>query len=482
MNHPAPVPDGQIGVLARTQARRGLYAYVFLSHLLLTLQNMLRTSVFRTLVTCDVPVGNLTGSSHCGNLNVVVEEAQQMDGAVQALGLVANIIVKPLVSAFADVHSRSLVIIQGQVTFALGSALMAVAALYGSGADAHILGEPRFLAPIVLPYLGQVMLGLRVQNAIINSMAAAVSDSDSLKSTWAARLVVVFATAIFGGWVVGYVVLRSNLLDYTPFMACLPVLHLLALLPLVVVVPVTERKLPSEKPTIGSSAVHRFRVWHEAVTLIRGWWRMLVRSRELQIVSCGAALCAFGFYGTTNLLISFTIAVFGWEQSDYYLLVPIAAAFGFVSYFVTNARILPRYGSHFVLIAMVPIFASGVFVIMFSPFSVYAFAASGTIISISIPFYPAYVNAMTCFFSPKEWAQAQGVIEMVVTLAQIAAYSTFPRIFDASARGAAAMTPFIVATASVLPGSFIIWCLSFKLHRRTQNAAVVSSTSPASAQ
>ena len=174
-----------------------------------------------------------------------------MDGAVQALGLVANIIVKPLVSAFADVHSRSLVIIQGQVTFALGSALMAVAALYGSGADAHILGEPRFLAPIVLPYLGQVMLGLRVQNAIINSMAAAVSDSDSLKSTWAARLVVVFATAIFGGWVVGYVVLRSNLLDYTPFMACLPVLHLLALLPLVVV---TERKLPSEKPTAFTSA------------------------------------------------------------------------------------------------------------------------------------------------------------------------------------------------------------------------------------
>lgn len=209
--------------------------------------------------------------------------------------------------------------------------------------------------------------------------------------------------------------------------------------------------------------------------LLRGWTALLARSAQLRQACVGAGLTAFGLLGLPSVLVSFTIGVYDWQQTGILQAAAISVLPGVVGYALVFNCLLPRYGAHVVLLLTWPLLALGSLVLCFAPWSAAAIFGTFCCWALSLPFYPCYILVVTSsIFTPAEWAQAQGIVEMVVALSAAISMPTFSQLYEAEARGWRAAIPFVIGAAAVVPGVLIIVQLVWSDRKARKKAAGTS--------
>ena len=218
---------------------------------LLAVARALLSPMLRSVVGCDRPqpltpasASNWTGSRHCDDRELVIQEGQRLDGWLAASKLTADFVSKPFATAWADRQSRTAVLGFSVVITSIGYLMLAGAA--AAAADAAPPATTQFVAPTSLIFTSSILLGLRTVTSIVNSCNTRAPFDSALRTPavlflqrYHARVpfllyadvpsfsdarrrgndfIVLLALqggAVFAGISVAYVILSRNLDDYT---------------------------------------------------------------------------------------------------------------------------------------------------------------------------------------------------------------------------------------------------------------------------
>lgn len=157
------------------------------------------------------------------------------------------------------------------------------------------------------------------------------------------------------------------------------------------------------------------------------------------------------FTGILEILGSFTLSVYCWNQATIIPVFASAVPFVLVGFAVFH-RFFPTRGPAFVIVLLLPLPAIAVLLLLFAPWTWGVLPAAACIAAPCIAVYPAYLSFLTLHFPPEKHAQTQGVIEVAIGAGGTTGMLVFGRTFEASARGTDAMRPFAMGAATILPG------------------------------
>ena len=181
---------------------------------------------------------------------------------------------------------------------------------------------------------------------------------------------------------------------------------------------------------------------------------MLSRSSLLRTFSASFALFAFGITGTTTILASFTIGVLGWEQGDLESLAVPAGLFMLLSLVGGNMAIT-RFGAVCVMSSAMILMCLAVSTLIIAPWVKAAVVIAVFLGALAVILHPATMDEFARAFEPSERAQALAVSHTCMGIASNAAASIFSFLFDPSATGLNATTPFVLAAVSCALGATV---------------------------
>ena len=183
----------------------------------------------------------------------------------------------------------------------------------------------------------------------------------------------------------------------------------------------------------------------------------------------------------TSILVSFTMAVYGWNQSEVVLRLALVAPFGVLSVIFTNTILFRRFGQVTVIMLAIPCLMVGSSLLMFAPWSPTVLSMAAAFCFLGVPSYPALFAFISQYFHKTELSQAIGILEISVTLAFAVSYPTFAALFTSRARGAEAAVPMIIGNACNLPALSMLMCMTWKhrglLYELRERATSVSDCS-----
>lgn len=245
-----------------------------------------------------------------------------------------NILLKPIAAAYADRRSRICVLVWSLGCGLCGQAVTVLAAYVANRRGTDLdrdEGDPdgtQLLAPFWLLVLANALLGGMVTNSVVNSLFADLTPKD--KHGHALVLLVACACCAFVlGFGISVFVLILELQNYTipclAFACAMPI----AGLPLLGLRDVSHPK--DERSSI-RLAGRRCRdvagfccdVFNDAGLLARSHLSILLRHSVLQRLCVGCFVLTFGTVGAVQIMVSFTMANYDWDQSSVLLIALIA--------------------------------------------------------------------------------------------------------------------------------------------------------------
>ena len=103
-----------------------------------------------------------------------------------------------------------------------------------------------------------------------------------------------------------------------------------------------------------------------------------------------------------SILSSFTLAVYGWEQSDIIPRVAIAIPFAGLSGYVAYSHLFPHYGPAWSILLLLPSLMLGFLSLLIAPWSPAAITIAAIFGALAMPVYPAYLAFISQYFSNSE--------------------------------------------------------------------------------
>ena len=172
-----------------------------------------------------------------------------------------------------------------------------------------------------------------------------------------------------------------------------------------------------------------------------------------------------------QILSSFTLAVYGWEQSDIIPRVVVAVPLAGLSGYAAYTYLFPRLGPAWSVLLLLPFLMLASLSLLIAPWTPAAITIAAAFGSLAVPVYPAYLAFISQYFRsseqvrvaafarhashlsslptpvcshanlkfysglPRAQAQTHGLVQTATTLCIAIALPTFSQIFDSRARG-----------------------------------------------
>ena len=297
------------------QARLVL-ACMFTLGLVDSIQRSMKGPFVRSLVSCDADIvaergaPEWSGSSHCGDKEIVLSTAQHLESTLNSVGLLCGMFAGPLFGAAADRYSRRVVIWFGIALHGVSLSLLLFAARQAD-AVRHAYPLPREASVLQTPLL---FLMSMVGGAATTTgpLIALLTDSTPPKQRAAmfSIQVVVGGVASAISQVVSIVTLLLSLESYVVVYALLVSAVPLPALPLLLVKDraVDDTTTANREPHDVSDCVGAAR------TLVLSMRSLLAASAFLRAYCLSTALIVSGVVGPVSLLSPSLMAIYDFSQ------------------------------------------------------------------------------------------------------------------------------------------------------------------------
>lgn len=421
-------------------------AFVFFVACVDHVQHAAALPFLRSLVACDTPptppeaVG-WSGSPKCGKLDLVVRDAQRRDGSLLSILLLVHLVAAPLMGALADRRGQRLVLLLSVALHVAADLLMALAAIV--------------VAPIwsnVAIYSAYVLLGSVSKSPSITSLLGSLVAEEERSRVFTLNSLM-HAASVVVALPLNWLLLHAHITDYSSVWLALAVAIGLSALPLAAV---ASRQPPAADDAVGESGKllappPPATSWlAEVRDLALGPLALVRKSGFLRAFCLGLFFFILGIGGSLVILSSFCIAILGWPQERLQMLFIIMVPFALGALAFGNYVLFPRVGAGAAwLFAVACAFASQA-ALLAAPWWPPAVGVSLAFLGMACLGFPAANTLIFEKVEGSEVTQAMALLSVAASLAFAVAAPAASALFDPSARGAAAITPFLAGLALIV--------------------------------